>query len=202
MPPPLCSKSHIQNHCAAYNFLGTPLFSAIERRRMPVEEALLSHSYSRGPARPLLEITIGDLLTRTATQFPDRLAVASMHQGKRLTWAELSAQADCIARGMYSLGIRRGDRVGIWSTNCIEWIMVHMGAARAGAALVNINPAYRTHELQFTLTRSRMKALFLWHKDKHADYGEVLDRARHDLSLELEHTIFFRFTRVARSAQC
>jgi fatty-acyl-CoA synthase len=157
---------------------------------MPVEEAL-SQSYSCGPARPLLEIAIGDLLTRTATRFPDGLAVASMHQGKRLTWAQLSAEADRVARGLYALGIRHGDRVGIWSTNCIEWIMMHMGAARAGAALVNINPAYRSHELQFTLTRSRMKALFLWHTDKHADYADVLDRARHGLSLDLEHTIFF-----------
>lgn len=158
---------------------------------MPVEEAILSQSYARGPARPLLEISIGDLLTRTASRYPDHLAVASMHQNKRLTWAQLSEQADRVARGLYSLGIRRGDRVGVWSTNCIEWIMLHMGAARAGAALVNINPAYRSHELQFTLTRSRMKALFLWHKDRHADYAEILDRARHGLDLALEHTVFF-----------
>ncbi len=92
---------------------------------------------------------------------------------------------------MWALGIRRGDRVGLWSTNCIEWIMMHMGCARAGAALVNVNPAYRSHELQFTLTRSRMKALFLWHKDKHADYEEILGRARHGLDLALEHTIYF-----------
>ena len=118
---------------------------------MPVEGAILSQSYASGLARPLLELTIGDLLTRTADRFPDRLAVASMHQGKRLTWAELSEQADRVARGLWALGIRRGDRVGIWSTNCIEWIMMHMGCARAGAALVNVNPAYRSHELQFTL---------------------------------------------------
>jgi fatty-acyl-CoA synthase len=92
---------------------------------------------------------------------------------------------------LWSLGIRRGDRVGLWSTNCVEWIILHMGCARAGAALVNVNPAYRSHELQFTLTRSRMKALFLWHKDKHADYEEVLGRARHGLDLALEHTIYF-----------
>jgi fatty-acyl-CoA synthase len=66
-----------------------------------------------------------------------------------------------------------------------------MGAARAGAALVNVNPAYRSHELSFTLTRSRMKALFLWHKDKRADYEEILDRARHGLDLALEYTIYF-----------
>ena len=156
---------------------------------MPVEEKLHTLSYSRGPSRPLLELTLGDLLHRTASKFPDRLAVASCHQGKRLTWGELSAQADRAARGLWSLGIRRGDRVGIWSTNCIEWVIMHMGCARAGAALVNVNPAYRSHELQFTLQRSRMKALFLWHKDKHADYEEILGRARHGLDLELDHTI-------------
>ena len=150
-----------------------------------------TQSYARGPARPLLELTIGDLLHRTADRFPDRLAVASRHQEKRLTWAELSAEADRVARGLWALGIRRGDRVGLWSTNCIEWIMLHMGCARAGAALVNVNPAYRSHELQFTLTRSRMKALFLWHKDKRADYEEILGRARHGLDLALEHTIYF-----------
>jgi fatty-acyl-CoA synthase len=81
--------------------------------------------------------------------------------------------------------------VGLWSTNCIEWVMMHMGCARAGVALVNVNPAYRSHELQFTLQRSHMKALFLWHKDKHADYEEILGRARYGLDLELAHTIYF-----------
>jgi fatty-acyl-CoA synthase len=158
---------------------------------MPTEEQISTLSYARGPARPLLELTIGDLLQRTADRYPDRPAVVSRHQERRLTWAELSAEADRVARGLWSLGIRRGDRVGLWSTNCAEWIMMHMGCARAGAALVNVNPAYRSHELQFTLTRSRMKALFLWHKDKHADYEEILGRARHGLHLALEHTIYF-----------
>jgi fatty-acyl-CoA synthase len=158
---------------------------------MPVEEDLCTLSYSRGPSRTLLELTIGDLLRRTADRFPDRMAVASCHQSKRLTWAELSAEADRLARGLWSLGVRRGDRVGIWSTNCIEWIVMHMGCARAGAALVNVNPAYRSHELQYTLQKSRMKALFLWHSDKRADYEEILGRARHGLTLELEHTVYF-----------
>jgi fatty-acyl-CoA synthase len=158
---------------------------------MAVEEDLRTESYARGPGRPLLELTIGDLLHRTAERFPDRLAVASCHQNERLTWAELSDEADAVARGLWSLGIRRGDRVGLWSTNCIEWIVMHMACARAGAALVNVNPAYRSHELQFTLTRSRMKALFLWHRDKRADYEEILGRARHGLALELRHIIYF-----------
>ncbi|HEY2469676.1 MAG TPA: AMP-binding protein [Terracidiphilus sp.] len=148
-------------------------------------------SYARGEDRPLLNLTIGGLLERTASRFPDSLAVASRHQSKRMTWAELSEAADRVARGLWSLGVRRGDRVGLWSTNCIEWVMLHMGCARAGASLVNVNPAYRSYELQYTLTRSRMKALFLWHKDKRADYAEIVERARHGLKLELQHTVFF-----------
>jgi fatty-acyl-CoA synthase len=151
----------------------------------------LTRSQTRGPDRPLLNLTIGDLLHRTANRFPDRDAVVSCHQASRFTWAELSEQADRVARGLWALGIRKGDRVGLWSTNCIEWMMMHMGTARAGAALVNVNPAYRSHELQYTLTRSRMKALFLWSRDKRADYAAILDRARHNLTLELRHTVFF-----------
>ena len=156
-----------------------------------IADQISTQSYAQGPARPLLQLTVGDLLHRTADCFPDRLAVASRHQDRRLTWAGLSAEADRVARGLWALGIRRGDRVGLWSTNCIEWIIMHMGCARAGAALVNVNPAYRSHELGFTLTRSRMKALFLWRKDKRADYEEILGRARHGLDLALEHTIYF-----------
>ena len=159
---------------------------------MPVEEPPSNISYARGLNRDLLELTIGDLLHRTASRYPDNLAVASRHQNRRLTWAELSDTADRLARGLWSLGIRHGDRVGIWSTNCIEWIIMHMGTARAGASLVNINPAYRSHELQYTLERSKMKALFLWHKDKRADYADILARAIHGRThLALQHTIYF-----------
>jgi fatty-acyl-CoA synthase len=158
---------------------------------MSTDEQIRTQSYARGPAKPLLELTIGDLLQRNVDRWPERPALVSRHQDRRLSWAELSAEADRVARGLWALGIRRGDRVGLWSTNCAEWVVMHMGCARAGAALVNVNPAYRSHELQFTLTRSRMKALFLWHKDKHADYEEILGRARHGLDLELQHTIYF-----------
>jgi fatty-acyl-CoA synthase len=158
---------------------------------MPMNEMTTTRSLTRGPDRPLLELTIGGLLERTASRFPDGLAVVSRHQSKRMTWAELSTAADRVARGLWSLGVRHGDRVGLWSTNCIEWVMMHMGCARAGAALVNVNPAYRSHELGYTLTRSHMKVLFLWHKDKRADYQEILERARHGLTLELAHTIYF-----------
>jgi len=106
---------------------------------MAVEEKLSTLSYARGANHPLLELTIGDLLTRTASRYPDNLGVASCHQGKRLTWAQLMRRLTRCARPL-GAGCRKGDRVGIWSTNCIEWIMMHMGAARAGVALVNVNP--------------------------------------------------------------
>src|SRR3569623_314107 len=154
---------------------------------MSAYEVVEIQSYSRGEDVPLLDLTIGALLDRTASRFPDRLAVASRHHSHRMNWAELSDAAERVARGLWSLGIRRGDRVGLWSTNCIEWIMMHMGCARAGVALVNVNPAYRSHELQYTLTRSRLKAIFLRHHDKRVDYGEILDRARHGLKLVLHH---------------
>ena len=114
-------------------------------------------SYSRGPDQPLWEKTIGQVLNETVERSGDCLALVSRHQSKRYTWRELREQADRFARGLWSLGIRPGDRVGLWSTNCVEWVVVHLGCARAGAILVNVNPAYRTHELAYTLRKSRMK---------------------------------------------
>jgi fatty-acyl-CoA synthase len=148
-------------------------------------------SYSRGPESPLLEITIGELLRQTTERVGSELALVSWHQARRLTWAELDDRADRVARGLWSLGIRKGDRVGLWSTNCIEWVLIQMGCARAGAILVNVNPAYRSHELEFTLRQSRMKALFLWHNDARSDYAELLRQATHDRKLELRHVIYF-----------
>src|SRR5689334_7038615 len=101
-------------------------------------------SYWRGPDGPLWEMPIGEALEQTATRYGESPAVISCHQKRRMTWAELNEAARELARGLYALGIRRGDRVGIWSTNCVEWVLVHMGCACAGAVLVNVNPAYRS----------------------------------------------------------
>ena len=148
-------------------------------------------SYSRGPDQPLWEKTIGDVFDETVERCGDSLALVSCHQSKRYTWSELRDLADCVARGLWSLGIRHGDRVGLWSTNCVEWVMLHLGCARAGAILVNVNPAYRTHELAFTLRKSRMKALFLWERDSRAEYAQILAEARHGQTLPLEQVIVF-----------
>ena len=148
-------------------------------------------SYSRGPDQPLWEKTIGQVLDQTVERSGECLALVSRHQSKRYTWRELRELADSVARGLWSLGIRPGDRVGLWSTNCVEWVMVHLGCARAGAILVNVNPAYRTHELAFTLRKSRMKAFFLWERDSRAEYSQILAGARHGQTLPLEHVIVF-----------
>jgi fatty-acyl-CoA synthase len=130
-------------------------------------------SYSRGPDYPLLEITIGEQLRRTAIRVGDSLAVVSCHQSRGLTWVQPDDVSDRLARGLWSLGIRKANRVGLWSSNCVEWVMVQMACARAGAILVNINPAYRSHELRFSLSKSRMKAIFLRRSD-----GAACRRAR------------------------
>jgi|HubBroStandDraft_6_1064221.scaffolds.fasta_scaffold06132_4 fatty-acyl-CoA synthase len=148
-------------------------------------------SYSRGPDLPLWEKTIGQVLDDTVERCGDSLALISHHQSKRLTWLELRDLADSVARGLCSLGLQTGDRVGLWSTNCVEWVALHLGCARAGVVLVNINPAYRTHELVFTLRKSRMKAIFLWDCDSRAEYSQILAEARHNQILALQHVICF-----------
>jgi fatty-acyl-CoA synthase len=148
-------------------------------------------SYSRGPEQELWELTIGQVLDRTVERCGDSLALVSCHQAKRYTWRELRDAANALARGLASLGVRRGDRVGLWSTNCAEWMLVHLACARAGAVLVNVNPAYRTHELAFTLQKSRMKILFLWERDSRAEYAQILEEARSGKQLSLENAIFF-----------
>lgn len=148
-------------------------------------------SYSCGPDEPLWEKTIGQVLDQTVERWGDCLALVSLHQSKRYSWRELRELADRVARGLWSLGIRPGDRVGLWSTNCVEWVMLHLGCARAGAILVNVNPAYRTHEVAFTLRKARMRALFLWERDSRAEYAQILAEARHGQTPPLEHVVVF-----------
>ncbi len=148
-------------------------------------------SYARGPDEPLCELTIGQVLDRAVERWPDRPALVSCHQHQRYTWRELRDAADKVGRGLAALGIGHGDRVGIWSSNCAEWVLVHLACARAGAVLVNVNPAYRSHELAFVLRKSGMKALFLWDSDSRCNYAQMLKEATSGQALALEHTIFF-----------
>ena len=135
-------------------------------------------SYAQGPSASLWELTLAEVLSQTASRFPDREALISRHQNIRLSWRELDEQVTCVARGLAGLGLQPGDRVGVWAGNCAEWILIQYACARAGFVQVNVNPAYRAHELAFILQRSGMKALFLRHSDARCNYQEILDAAR------------------------
>src|ERR1700734_3112288 len=134
-------------------------------------------SYSRGHDAPLIEASIWDVFAKTAARFPDREALVVRHQEIRLTFSELAAAADGVARGLTGLGLGAQDRIGVWSTNCAEWVEMHLACARIGAVLVNVNPSYRPYDLSFVLRKSKMKALFLWEQDRRSDYRAIIDEA-------------------------
>src|SRR5258706_7630306 len=108
---------------------------------------------------PLLEETIGQNLARTVSRFGDREALVAPFQDVRMTYAELAREVDRVARGLVALGIDRGDRVGIWSPNNAEWVLVQFATAHVGIILVNLNPAYRTHEVKYALEQSGCRLL-------------------------------------------
>ena len=151
-------------------------------------------SYSRGNDAPLIDATIWEAFKQTASRFPDREALVARHQGARLTFSGLAAAVEKAARGLTGLGVGNQDRVGVWSTNCVEWVQMHLACARVGAVLVNVNPAYRPYDLSFVLRKSKMKALFLWEQDKRSDYRAILEEATAGKSgqfLALEHVVYF-----------
>ena len=149
-------------------------------------------SYVHGASDvPLLGETIFQNLRRTAEHFGDREALVVAHQNHRSTYAELIEQCEVIARGLMARGVHRGDRVGIWSPNRFEWVIVQYATAAIGAILVNINPAYRTSELEYALNQSGISLLILAAGFRQADYvamlGEVKGRCpelREELVLE------------------
>ena len=124
--------------------------------RSEMEEHMISRlSHATGPTdRLLLEMTIGDNFDHTATRFPDREAVVDLPTGRRWTYTALRAEVDALASVLIRTGMEAGDRIGIWAPNCAEWIIVQYAAAKVGAILVNLNPAYRTHEVEFALDQA------------------------------------------------
>jgi fatty-acyl-CoA synthase len=127
---------------------------------------------------PLLGDTIGGNFDRTATRFPGRLALADVPAGLRYTYAELKDEVDALAYGLLQSGIAKGDRVGIWSPNRAEWTITQYATAKIGAILVNINPAYRTSELEFVLNQSGCKLLVAAQRLKTSDYAAMIAEVR------------------------
>ena len=153
-------------------------------RKAPALGILLSMSLSRstGPTTPpLLEQTIGEVLTEMAQRHPDREALVSVAQGERYTYRELSEAVDAVARGLVAVGTAKGDRVGIWAPNCSEWLLVQYATARIGAILVTINPAYRSHELAYVLEQSGTSLLVSAQSFKGSDYRAMVAEVAPDL---------------------
>ncbi len=135
----------------------------------------LSWSYVSGVSdTPLLGITIGDLFDATVTRFPDREALVSRHQNLRYTWRELRDEVNRCARGLMALGVKKGDRVGVWAPNRAEWAITQFATAKIGAILVNINPAYRLHELEYALNQSGCSTLVFSPMFRTTNYTEMI----------------------------
>ncbi|RDI98724.1 AMP-binding protein [Dyella solisilvae] len=132
-------------------------------------------SYVNGVSlQPLLGDTVGSLLDRIAAAHPERPALVVRSQGVRLSYSEFHAQVEQVAAGLLALGLQRGDRVGIWSPNRAEWVVLQFAAPKAGLILVNINPAYRLHELEYALNKVSCRALVLPRRFKASHYLDLL----------------------------
>ena len=133
-------------------------------------------SYSHGTAaQPLLGETIGENLSRIAAAHGDREAVMDVPSGHRWTYAELDAATDALARNLIAAGLDAGDRVGIWAPNCPEWVLLQYATAKAGVILVNINPAYRSHELGYALLQSGVRLLVSAESFRSSDYRAMIE---------------------------
>jgi len=129
----------------------------------------LSYFHSGGDI-PLLWSTIPHHFGKIANRFEDRDAIVSCHQKRKLNYKELASQSNTLAKGFLGLGFHKGDRIGIWATDNIEWLLVQLACARIGVVLVNVNPAYRPRELEYALTKSRVQGLFMIPKFKSSNY--------------------------------
>ena len=140
-------------------------------------------SYSHGAsATPLLGQTIGANLRRVAAAYPDAEVLVDVPTGRRWTYAAFDAETSTLARGLIAAGLAAGDRVGIWAPNCAEWVQLQYATAKAGIILVNINPAYRSHELGYALRQSGVRVLVSAERFKTSDYRAMIDEVRPELA--------------------
>lgn len=138
--------------------------------------------YHQGSKRPLLGITIPQHFAEIVEQYPDQEAIVSLPQKRRLSYRQLAREVDQLGAALLNMGFSKGERIGIWSTNNIEWLLLQLASARIGVILVNINPAYRSKELAYALTKSEIQGLFVIPAFRGNDYVSMLC----DLIPELE----------------
>jgi fatty-acyl-CoA synthase len=154
------------------------------------ERAIAVLSYAHGTSSvPLLGETIGANLERTVGRLADAEALVCRHQSVRWSYRELNERVDALARGLVAAGLQTGDRLGIWSPNCAEWVLVQFATAKAGVILVNINPAYRAIELAYALRRSGCRMLVAARSFKTSDYAAMIEEVRGELP-ELAGVVF------------
>jgi fatty-acyl-CoA synthase len=147
-------------------------------------------SYAHGTSTtPLLGETVGANLERAVARHGDREALVVRHQDVRLTYAQLNEQVDRVARALVAYRLEPGDRIGIWAPNCAEWVVVQFAAAKAGAILVNVNPAYRTSELEYVLKQSGLRLLITARAFKTSDYVAMVEEVAPRCKA-LERTVF------------
>ena len=150
----------------------------------------MTRAYSSGTGSiPLSGQTISENLRSTVARYPNQEAIVSIHQNRRLTYAEFDSEVDEVARAILSLGLRRGDRMGMWSPNTIEWALIQYATARIGVILVNINPAYRTSELAYALEQSGCSAIVTMDSFRTSNYREMVEAVMPSLPM-LEHVIY------------
>ncbi|MCJ7933048.1 MAG: AMP-binding protein [Chryseobacterium sp.] len=148
-------------------------------------------SYVYGASEiPLLGQTIGRNLKSTVEKYPHQEALVCVHQNYRATYQEFYNQTTAVAKALLFLGAKFGDRIGIWATNRYEWVLLQYATARIGTILVNINPAYRTHELTYVLNQSEVRFIFSSLRFKTSNYKEMVEYAK-EVCPSLEHEIFF-----------
>lgn len=136
-------------------------------------------SYTHGATNtPLLGCTIGEHLHQVAEAHPDKEALVSAHQNYRATYREFIQQTASVAKAIIALGVKAGDRVGIWSPNCYEWVLLQYATARIGVIMVNLNPAYRTHELIYAINQSGVSVVFAPQAFKTSNYKDMLRKSR------------------------
>ena len=136
-------------------------------------------SYTNGASNiPLLGETIDENLRKTVAKFPNNDVLISAHQHYRATYTEFYEQVTAVAKGLIALGVKTGDRVGIWSPNCYEWTLLQYATAKIGAIMVNINPAYRTSELIYVINQSGLSYIFSAIQFKTSHYKKMIDDAR------------------------
>ncbi len=149
----------------------------------PTEQSARQWSYTSGTSdKPLLGMTIGDQFDLTANTYPDNPALISRQQNIRLTYQELQAQINQCAKGLLQLGFQKGQRIGIWSPNRVEWTITQFATSKIGVILVNINPSYRLHELEYVLKQSGCSAIIISPAFKTSNYTEMVQTLAPELA--------------------